>query len=146
MQDDGGGHFKGEVAEEEDPRAEAKRLRRQAHILVHGQRGEAYVDAIEKGYEIEEHQERNETPGDLPNRTLFEEAGSGRCGVAHTLPLTCVPDAASLPELLELYSQMFGSSWRGDGMVKKAGDRKSDQVEAEALAHFARLDPKSLRC
>src|ERR1700694_946693 len=46
VQDDRGGHFEGEVAEEEDARAEAERLRRQAYILVHGQRGEAYVDAI----------------------------------------------------------------------------------------------------
>src|SRR5260370_1804472 len=78
VQDDGGGHFEGEVAEEEDARAEAEHLRRQAHILVHGQRGEAYVDAIEKGYEVKEHQERNEPPGYLPNRTLFEADGNRR--------------------------------------------------------------------
>ena len=69
------GTSKSEVAKEEDAGAEAEHLRRQANISVHGQGGKAYVDAVEKGYEVKQHQERNEPPGDLANRTLFEEAG-----------------------------------------------------------------------
>jgi hypothetical protein len=37
-------------------------LRRQARILVDRQRRESYVDPIEKCYEIDQHQERNQSP------------------------------------------------------------------------------------
>src|SRR6266576_3638711 len=86
VQDDGGRYFEGEVAKEKDARAEAEHLRRQADISVHRQCGEPYVDPIKKSDKIEQHQERDESPGDLADRTFLEEAGSSRCGVAHILP------------------------------------------------------------
>src|SRR5260370_15980917 len=98
VQDNCGGHFEDEVAKEEDARTKAEHLRRQADIFVHGQCRESYIDPIEKGYEIEQHQERNESPRDLANRTFFEEAGSRRCNVAHSLPLAV--NAASIPSFL----------------------------------------------
>ena len=52
MQDDGGRHFEGEVAEEEDSRAQTEHLQGEAYIFVHGESGEADVDAIEKGYKV----------------------------------------------------------------------------------------------
>src|SRR5215813_10736754 len=87
VQDDGGGDFEQEVAEEEDARAKAEHLRCQANFLIHGQGGEANIDAIEKGNEVQEHEERNEPPSYLSNRALFEKIEGGRCDVAHTLPL-----------------------------------------------------------
>ena len=85
VQDDGGGDFEGEVAGEEDARAEAEHPRRQANFVVHGEGGEAHVDAVEEGDEVEQHQEGNEAASDFANRALFEKAGSRRCGIAHTV-------------------------------------------------------------
>ena len=82
-----GGYFEEEVAKEEYARSEAVHLRCQAQIMVHGQRGEPHVDPIEKSNQVEQHQERNQPPGDLANHPFFEEAGSRHCDVAHSLPL-----------------------------------------------------------
>ena len=86
MQNHGRGYFEDEVAKKENARTEAEHLRRQAEFFVHGQCGEPYVDSIDKSYEIEQHQKRNQSPGDLANCLFFEEAGSRCCDVAHTLP------------------------------------------------------------
>ena len=75
------------VAKEEDARTKAEHLRRQAHILVHGQSRESYVDPVEKCYEIEQHQERNQPPGDLANRTFLQGADRIVYNVAHPVPL-----------------------------------------------------------
>jgi len=45
-----------------------------------------HSDPIEKSNEIQQHQKRNESPRNFANRTFLKEAGSSRCGVAHTLP------------------------------------------------------------
>src|ERR1700677_3846601 len=55
VQNDCRGHFKHKVAKKEDARTKTEHLRRQAHILVHRQSRESYVDSVEKCYEIEQH-------------------------------------------------------------------------------------------
>src|ERR1035441_2704076 len=54
-------------------------------VLAVGVVERGLVDAIEEGDEVEQHQEGNEAASDFANRALFEEAGSRRCGIAHTV-------------------------------------------------------------
>src|SRR5260370_42516557 len=98
VQDDCGRHFKDKIAKEEDARTKAKHLRRQPDISVHRQCGEPDIDPIEKSNKIEQHQERNQTPRELANRTFLEEAGSRRCNFDNSLPLAI--NAAAIPSLL----------------------------------------------
>src|ERR1022692_2115630 len=99
MQNDCRGHFKHKVAKKEDARTKAEHLRRQAHILVHSQSRESYVDPVEKCYEIEQHQERNKSPCDLANRLFFQEAVNRFSDVAHPHPLAIDPASnAGLPD------------------------------------------------
>src|ERR1035437_5154065 len=87
VQDHGRRNFEREVAEKENPRPQPEHLRRQPDLLVHGQRGEPDVDPIEKRYKIKQHQERDQAPRNLANRTRLKGARSTRRRVAHTLPL-----------------------------------------------------------
>src|SRR6185369_15838148 len=50
-------HFENEIADEEDPRVPGKDQRRELQVRVHGQRGEAEIDAVEVGKEVGQHQE-----------------------------------------------------------------------------------------
>src|SRR5260370_16742129 len=53
VQDDAGGHFEGEVAEEEDARAEAEHPRRHSYILFHDHGADPYSHPIEQAYKQE---------------------------------------------------------------------------------------------
>ena len=65
-------HLKRRITEEEDARPEAEGGRRKTQILVHGQRGEADIDAIEIGDEVAEDQEGHEALRDLGERERFQ--------------------------------------------------------------------------
>jgi hypothetical protein len=54
-----------DVAEEEDAGAEAEFRGGEAEILVHGERGEADIHAVEEGREIADHQDRQDAPSGL---------------------------------------------------------------------------------
>ena len=57
-------HLEDEIADEEDAGAPGEDQRRELQFGVHGQRGEAEIDAVEIGEEIGQHQERDQAPGD----------------------------------------------------------------------------------
>jgi hypothetical protein len=57
-------HLEDEIADEEDAGAPGEYRRREFQLGVHGQRGEAEIDAVEVGQEIGQHQERNQPPRD----------------------------------------------------------------------------------
>ncbi|MNT22398.1 hypothetical protein D3C72_1577790 [compost metagenome] len=59
------GHFEQEVADEEQPGAEAEYGFRELQVLGHLQLGEAHVHAIEVGDHVAEHQERHDAPEHL---------------------------------------------------------------------------------
>ena len=61
-------HLEQEIADKEDARAPREHRRREIQLLVHGQRGEAEIDAIEVGQEIGQHQKRNQPPRDRADR------------------------------------------------------------------------------
>src|ERR1700677_3320507 len=99
VQNDCRGHFKHKVAKKEDARTKAEHLRRQAHILVHSQSRESYIDPVKKCYEIKQNQERNQSPGDLENCLFFQGAVNRFCDVAHPHPTAVDPASnAGLPD------------------------------------------------
>src|SRR5262249_36202987 len=59
-------HLEGEVAEEEDPRAEAVDGLAEAEVLLHLERGEADVHAVEEGDDVEQQGEGWGPPGPPP--------------------------------------------------------------------------------
>jgi hypothetical protein len=65
-------HFAEEIGHEEKSAAQAKRASRQAEVADHLQRGEAQIDAVQEGDEITEHQEGQDSHGNLPHRSGFE--------------------------------------------------------------------------
>ena len=65
-------HFEQEVAEEEYTGAEAEHRRRKPEILVHRQRGEADVDAVDEGDEIQQHHEGDDAQCDLAQHACFK--------------------------------------------------------------------------
>src|SRR3954447_23082382 len=75
FQDDVRRHFKEKIAYEEDARAEAEHRGREPEILVHRQRREADVDAVNICDKVEEHDERHDAPRDLAQRPLFQIIG-----------------------------------------------------------------------
>lgn len=79
MQDQVGGHLKQEVAEEEDPGAEAKHCRGEAEVGVHGERRETDIHAVEEGDEVQQHDEGYDAQGDFAHYPLFDCAGHVRC-------------------------------------------------------------------
>jgi len=81
-------HFENEIADEEDPRAPGKDQRRELQVRVHGQRGEAEIDAVEVGKEVGQHQERDQPPGDRTDGGGFDLAFGWRGGLAHGLLLS----------------------------------------------------------
>jgi hypothetical protein len=66
------GHLEQEIAEEEDAGAEAEHGRREAEILVHGQRRETDVHAVDEGNEVQEHDERDDAQRDLAQYARFQ--------------------------------------------------------------------------
>ena len=65
-------HLEQHVAPEERARAEAVGGRGQAQRLVHGQRGERDVEAVEHVDQVGEADQRHEPPGDLAHRLEFQ--------------------------------------------------------------------------
>src|SRR5664280_3822683 len=65
-------HLEQEIAEKEDAGAEAEYGRRETQVLVHSQRREANVDAVDEGNEVEQHHEGNDAQGDLAQRARFQ--------------------------------------------------------------------------
>ena len=61
------GTSKQDVAREEDAGAEAEHLRREAEVLVHGERGEADIDAVEEIDRVAEDEKRDQAPARLAN-------------------------------------------------------------------------------
>jgi hypothetical protein len=64
-------HLAKHIGDVEQPAAKPERSRRQADILVHLQRGETGVDAIDERDEVTDHQEGNDAERHLPHRFLF---------------------------------------------------------------------------
>lgn len=58
-------HLEQDVADEEDAGAEAEHLRREAEILVHGQRGKADIDPVEEIHRIADTKEGDQAAGGL---------------------------------------------------------------------------------
>ena len=77
MHDDVAGNFEKKIADEEDSRSKAKDGFAESQIAEHLQLGEAYVDAIEVGNHIAEHQKGNQPPGNLLVGGILEFAGGG---------------------------------------------------------------------
>ena len=71
-------HFQKEIAEKEDARAEAIGLGIDADRLVHLQRGEADIHAVDVVDQIGSDQEWHQTPGHPKDRFRFQFAGHGR--------------------------------------------------------------------
>ena len=88
VQDDVGGHLEQKVAPEEDAGAKTVDGRRQADVLVHRQRGEADIDAVDEGHEVEQHDEGNDAPGDLAQHARLNLA---RHSGLPTVPVLQVP-------------------------------------------------------
>ncbi len=65
MQDHVAGHFEQRIAEEEDARAQAEPVGRQAQVLVHGERSEGDVGAIDVGHQVAQHDQGQQAPGHL---------------------------------------------------------------------------------
>src|ERR1700743_1706744 len=55
-------HLEEQIADEEDAGAPAEDLRGETQILVHRQRSEANIDAVEKADGVERHHERDQPP------------------------------------------------------------------------------------
>ncbi len=53
-------NFTQDIADEEDAGAEAEHFRREAEILVHGERGEADIDPVEEIHRVAEDEERDQ--------------------------------------------------------------------------------------
>ncbi len=62
VQDDVAGHLEQEITNEEDARPPAEHQRRELEFSVHGQSGEAEIDAVEIGEEVGQDQKRNDPP------------------------------------------------------------------------------------
>jgi len=73
-------HFEDEIADEEYAGAPGKDDRRELQFGVHGQRGEAEIDAIEIGKEVGQHQKRNEPPRDRADNGGLNFAPRGAQG------------------------------------------------------------------
>ena len=76
-------HLEDEIADEEDAGAPGEDQRRELQIRVHGQRGEAEIDAVEIGKEIGQHQKRDQPPRDRADGGGFDLAFGWRGGLAH---------------------------------------------------------------
>ena len=76
LQDDVARHLEQEVAPEEGARRHAVDGGIKAQLLVHGERGEADIDAVEIAQEIRHNRERQHAPIDLAHRRLLD--GSAR--------------------------------------------------------------------
>jgi hypothetical protein len=56
-----------DIAHEKDAGAEAEDLRREAEIFIHGERGEADIDAVEEIDRVAEDEKRDQAPARLAN-------------------------------------------------------------------------------
>src|SRR5207302_10334514 len=61
--------------------------RRELQIRIHGERGEAEIDAVEVGKEVGQHQKRNQPPRDRTDGGSFDVAFGWRGGLVHVFPL-----------------------------------------------------------
>ena len=64
-------HFEEEISEEKDAGAPTEHRRGEAEILVHLERGEADIDAIEVADKVAERHERHDPPADLADDLRF---------------------------------------------------------------------------
>src|SRR5438105_3527450 len=64
-------HFEEEITEEKDAGAPAEHGRGEAEILVHLERSEADIDAVEVADEVAEGHERHDPPADLADDPRF---------------------------------------------------------------------------
>ena len=92
-------HLEDEIADKEDAGAPGEDDRRKFQLRVHGQRGEAEIDAVEIGQEIGQHQKRDQPPRDRADRRGLKLALGAACrggnggGLAHRfLPGFCIGD------------------------------------------------------
>ena len=72
VQDQVAGDFREKIADEEDAGAKSEHRLGETQRVLHRQLGEADVHAIEIGAEITEHQQRQQPPGDPPDRLLLQ--------------------------------------------------------------------------
>ncbi len=82
-------HLEDEIADEEDAGAPGEDQRRELQIRIHGERGEAEIDAVEIGKEIGQHQKRDQPPGDRADSGSFDVAFGWRGGLAHGFLPSC---------------------------------------------------------
>ena len=79
-------HLEDEIADEEDAGAPGEDQRRELQVRVHGQRGEAEIDAVEIGKEIGQHQKRDQPPRDRADGGSFDVTFGWRGGLVHGFP------------------------------------------------------------
>src|SRR6185436_10242595 len=79
LHDDVARHFEQHVADEEDAGGEAEHAGREAEVRVHRQRGEADVDPVDEGEEVQYPHERDQPPRDFAQRAPAQLG----VGVAH---------------------------------------------------------------
>jgi hypothetical protein len=76
-------HLEEEIADEEDAGAKSEYGAVEAEILVHGERREPDIHAVQKGHEVAKHQQRREPPGDLAGNHPITVVDRVRVGVRH---------------------------------------------------------------
>jgi len=65
VQDDIAGYLEGKVAEKEDSGADSVDAVAEFEVAEHLQLGEAYVDAVDVGDDVADHEDGHDAPGDL---------------------------------------------------------------------------------
>src|SRR6516164_11649753 len=97
-----------EVAQKEDAGTKAKDCGREPKVLVHRQRREANIDAVNERYEIEQHDKRHDAPRDFAQGLPFQLAGHKASPFPHFIDVRTNYDL-TLPEpiVLGLYKEML---------------------------------------
>ena len=78
LKDDVGRYLKQEIAEKKDARTKPKDRGSEAQVLVHRERREADIDAVDVGYEIEQHDKRDDAQRYLAQCPSFQFADHWR--------------------------------------------------------------------
>ena len=77
VQHDVAGDFEGEVAEEEDAGANSIDAVAELEITQHLKFGEAYVNAVDVGNDVADHEDRHDAPCDLAVKRVADTIGGG---------------------------------------------------------------------
>ena len=92
MQQQIAGNFKQEVPKKENPRDQPKLLAANRQLFVHRQRRKSDVDPVEKGNDVKEKYEGNNSHPQLLNRSRFSGHSGSNCFVRHDHLNVCLLD------------------------------------------------------